>query len=79
MSTSVPAGNRTGDLPSLHRIIMAEWALSGLLANGLASIDATSTLQGNIKTIKGSSEFDRNYWFPGKGNMSIVDPEESEE
>lgn len=78
MSTWKPAG----ELNPEQQVITADWALAGLLANGLASIGATSTLQGNLKTIvkpDGSSEFDGNYWFSGKGDAFIVDPEESKD
>lgn len=78
MSTNLPAR----ELSSKQQVTTAEWALAGLLANGLASIGATSTLQGNLKTIvksDGSSEWDGNYWFSGKGDMFIVDPEESKD
>ena len=76
MSTNAPAG----ELSSLQRIDIAKWALAGLLANGLASIGATGTLQGKIKNVTGldgPSEIDGKYWFSGKGDMFIVDPEES--
>ena len=75
MSTISPS-----ELSPQQKVFVADWALAGLLANGLASIGATSGLQGNIKTIKdsdGSIQMDGNYWFAGKGDMFIVDPEES--
>lgn len=78
MSTWKPAG----DLDPIAQMAIADYALAGLLANGLATIGATSTLQGNLKMIvkpDGSSEFDGNYWFSGKGDMFIVDPEESKD
>ena len=78
MSTYKPAA----ELNSLDRIDIAKYALAGLLANGLASIGATGTLQGDIKTVKkpdGSTEWDGDYWFSGKGDMFIVDPEESKD
>ena len=78
VSTCKPAA----ELSSLDRITVAKWALAGLLANGLASIGATSTLQGNIKTVMspdGTTEWDGDYWFSGKGDMFIVDPEESKD
>lgn len=78
MSTYKPIG----ELKSEDQISIADWALAGLLANGLASIGATSTLQGDIKTVvksDGSSEIDGNYWFSGKGDMFAVDPEESKD
>ena len=78
MSTNSPAG----ELTSRQQIATAEWALCGLLTNGLASIGATSTLQGSLKTTvkpDGSREFDGNYWFSGKGDAFIVDPEESKD
>ncbi len=78
MSTNSPAG----ELNSLAQIDTAKWALTGLLANGLASIGATGSLQGDIKTVvksDGSSEFDGDYWFSGKGDIFIVDPEESKD
>lgn len=76
MSTIEPAG----ELSSLQQVDIAKWALAGLLANGLASIGATGTLQGDIKKVKksdGSIEIDGDYWFSGKGDMFAVDPEES--
>lgn len=78
MSTYKPAG----ELDSLAQVRIADWALAGLLANGLSSIGATGTLQGNIKTVlepDGSSELDGDYWFSGKGDIFIVDPEESKD
>ena len=69
-----------GELTPLQQTITAKLALAGLLANGLASIGASGALQGDIKTVvepDGSREFDGNYWFSGKGDMFIVDPEES--
>ena len=70
------------ELKSSDQTTLADWVLAGLLANGLASIGATGTLQGNIKTVvqpDGSSEMDGDYWFSGKGDMFIVDPEESKD
>lgn len=70
------------ELSPNEQIITAEWALAGLLANGLASIGATGTLQGNIKTATnpdGSIGWDGDYWFSGKGDMFIVDSEESKD
>ncbi len=78
MSTNSPAE----ELSSLAQVDTAKWALTGLLANGLASIGATGTLQGDIKTVvkpDGSSEFDGDYWFSGKGDVFNVDPEESKD
>ena len=78
MSTYKP----TGEQDSLQQIATAKLALSGLLANGLASIGATGTLQGKIKNVTGPdglSEIDAKYWFSGKGDMFIVDPEESKD
>ena len=68
------------ELTPLQQTSVAKIALAGLLANGLASIGATSTLQGHIKTVTkpdGSQEFDGEYWFSGKGDIFSVDPEES--
>ena len=78
MSTYLPAAQ----LSTLDQTNIAEWALAGLLANGLASIGATAKLQGDIKTIvkpDGSSVWDGDYWFSGKGDVFIVDPEESKD
>ena len=78
MSTWKPAG----ELNPYARTTTANLALSGLLANGLASIGATGTLQGDIKTVvksDGSTQWDGDYWFSGKGDMFIVDPEESKD
>ena len=78
MSTNLP----TAQLPTLDQIATANWALIGLLTNGLASIGASAKLQGDIKTVvkpDGSREWDGDYWFSGKGDMFIVDPEESKD
>ena len=78
MSTISPAA----ELSISHQISIASWALTGLLANGLASIGATAKLQGDIKTIvkpDSSNEWDGDYWFSGKGDVFIVDPEESKD
>ena len=78
MSTYKPAG----DLSPRQRVLVAKWALGGLLANGLASIGATATLQGNIKTLvkpDDSSAIDGDSWFSGKRDMFTVDPEESKD
>ena len=78
MSTILPVG----EMSPKEQIAVAKWALAALLANGLASIGAASTLQGNLKTIvksDGSSELDGKYWFSGKGDVFIVDPEESKD
>ena len=78
MSTFKPAPQ----LSTIAQTFTAKWALAGLLANGLASIGATAKLQGDIKTIvkpDGSTEWDGDYWFSGKGNVFIVDPEESKD
>ena len=72
----------SGKLTSRDQVFVADWAMAGLLANGLASIGATSTLQGNLKTIKDSDgliHMDGDYWFAGKGDMFIIDPEESKD
>lgn len=56
--------------------------MSDLLANDLASIGATGTLQDNIKTVgkpDNSSAIDGDYWFSGKRDMFIVDSEESKD
>ena len=77
---STPAAAK--ELSPQGTLFVAEWALAGLVANGLASIGATSTLQGNVKTINnsdGSIQMDGDYWFAGKGDMFIVDPEESKD
>ena len=94
MNPSVPALNRTvidilmstnapaRKLDSVNRSTIAKLALAGLLANGLASIGATASLQGDIKTIvksDGSRQWDGDYWFSGKGDMFIVDPEQSKD
>ena len=76
MSTAQPVE----ELTPVQQTIIARWALAGLLANGLASIGATGTLQGDIKTVvksENTTEWDGYYWFSGKGDMFIVDPEES--
>ena len=78
MSTYLPAAQ----MSNTDKIAIAKWALACLLANGLASIGATAKLQGDIKTIlkpDGSSEWDGDYWFSGKGDVFIVDPEESKD
>ena len=70
------------DLSPRQRVLVAKWALGGLLANGLASIGAAGTLQGNIKTVvkpDGSSAIDGDRWFSGKRDMFTVDPEESKD
>ena len=70
------------ELTTLEKVLAARWVLAGLLANGLASIGATSRLQGDIKTISGSDDpvqLDAGYWFSGKGDMFRVDPEESKD
>ena len=70
------------NLSSQWKVDTAKWVLAGLLINGLASIGATSELQGKVKTIKAtdnSIQLDGNYWFAGKGDMFIVDPEESKD
>ena len=70
----------TGELSPRGKVFVADWALAGLLANGLASIGAASELQGNVKTIKasdGSIHIDGDYWFAGKGDMFTVNPKES--
>lgn len=82
MSTWKPAGELDSNQQSNQQLYIAKWALAGFLANGLASIGATSTLQGNLKTVvksDGSTGLDGNYWFSGKGDMFIVDPEESKD
>ena len=64
------------------QIRTAGGALAALLANGLASMGANGRLQGNMKTLKqsdGSDKIDANYWFSGKGDMFIVDPEKSKD
>ena len=68
-------------LTTLEKVLAARWVLAGLLVNGLASIGATSRLQGDIKTIAGSDpiQLDGDYWFAGKGDMFIVDPKESKD
>ena len=82
IDTLIAAYRPIGELTSLGQITIAKWALAGLLANGLPSIGATSTLQGDIRTVvksDGSSEIDGNYWFSGKGDVFVVDPEESKD
>ena len=78
MSTYLPAAQ----MSTLDQTAIAQWVLSGLLANGLASIGATARLQGDLKTIikpDGSREWDGDYWYSGKGDVFIVDPEESKD
>lgn len=58
----------------------AEDALILLLANDLFTIGAKGTLQGEIKTSigpDGDEKIDGGYWYSGKGDMFIVDSEES--
>ncbi|KAL6721535.1 hypothetical protein ACLMJK_000639 [Lecanora helva] len=81
MSTYVPAEQYSSG-PNRLQINAADMALSGLLANGLSSIGANGRPQGTLKTTPkpgGSDEVDANYWFSGKGDMFIVDPEESKD
>ena len=78
MSTDSPVAQ----LSTVQQIDIAQWALTGLLTNGLASIGATAKLQGDIKTIvkpDGSRKWDGDFWFSGKGDMFIVDPDESKD
>ncbi|KAI4260961.1 MAG: hypothetical protein L6R42_003830 [Xanthoria sp. 1 TBL-2021] len=63
-------------------ISTAETALILLLANGLSNIGAASTLQGDIRTVKrpsGRRKIDGDYWFSAKGDMFVVDPQESKD
>ena len=76
------AANPSGELTPNHQISVADWSLAALLVNGLASIGATGSLQGNLRTVvgpDGSSQMDGAYWFSGKGDVFIVDPEESKD
>ena len=61
----------------------AETMLAALVANGLARIGSASQLQGTVKQTTepdGSTGYDGNYWFAGKGNNVFqVDPEESKD
>ena len=78
MSTTQPVE----ELTPLQQTAHAKWALAGLLANGLASIGATGTLQGTVKTVvkpDGTTKWDGDYWLSGKGDFFIVDPEESKD
>ena len=78
MSTWKP----TGGLNPKDQTVVADWSLAALLVNGLASIGATGSLQGNIRMVvesDGSSQMDGAYWFSGKGDAFIVDPEESKD
>lgn len=78
MSTDVPIK----ELNPRRQTFIAKYALAGLLANGLSSIGTTSSLQGDIKSVTkpdGSNEPDGAYWFSGKGDVFIVDPEESKD
>lgn len=62
--------------------ISARIILTGLLANGLAGIGATSRLQGTLKTViekDGSEGLNGDYWFSGKGDAFLVDPTESKD
>ena len=61
----------------------AETILTGMVANGLSRIGATSQLQGSVKKITESEHsigLDGNYWFAGKGNNVFqVGPDESKD
>ena len=63
--------------------VEAQTVLAGMVANGLARIGAASQLQGTVKQTaepNGSTGYDGNYWFAGKGNNVFqVDPEESKD
>ena len=70
------------DLDSTSQTLLAKNALTALLANGLASIGANGRLQGNMRTVvepDGPDQMDGSYWFSGKGDVFIVDPEESKD
>ena len=78
MSTAQSARNLT----SRGQNRIANCALTALLANGLASIGANGRLQGSMRTVgepDGSDQIDGSYWFSGKGDIFIVDPEESKD
>ena len=56
--------------------------LSSLLTNGLARIGIESSLQGSQRMVNdsnGDSVVDSNYWFQGRGDAFIVDPNESKD
>ena len=55
--------------------------LSGLVANGLARLGFSSSLQGAVKTISknGNIELDGNYWLSGKGDAFTVNATEAKD
>lgn len=89
LNPSLPGSNTTvfHRLMASHLLrpniaISARIVLTGLLANGLASIGSTSQLQGSLKTAlqpDGSEGIDGSYWFSGKGDAFIIDPVESKD
>ncbi|KAL8693883.1 MAG: hypothetical protein Q9224_003670, partial [Gallowayella concinna] len=68
---------------TIERMIpRAQSVLGLLLANGLSTIGATATLQGDIMPVEKHEYYetiDRGYWFPGKGDMFTVDLEETKD
>ncbi|KAL8680749.1 MAG: hypothetical protein Q9186_003096 [Xanthomendoza sp. 1 TL-2023] len=62
-----------------RRIPRAQSVLKLLLANGLSTIGATATLQGDIMPVEKHEYYetiDRGYWFSGTGDMFTVALEE---
>ena len=59
----------------------APFVLSGLVANGLARLGFSSSLQGAVKTISknGNIELDGNYWLSGKGDAFTVNATEAKD
>lgn len=60
----------------------AQVALAAMMANGLARTSFTSELQGSVKTStgrNGSADLDGNFWVSGKGDVFVVNPDESKD
>ncbi|KAG7008901.1 hypothetical protein G7Y79_00004g014850 [Physcia stellaris] len=57
----------------------AQYALAGLIVNGMSRIGEGSRLQGDVRADgpNGDGGLDGDYWLSGKGNVFNVSPEES--
>lgn len=60
----------------------AQATLAAMMANGLARTSFTSELQGSVKASTGrnsSADLDGNFWVSGKGDVFVVNPDESKD
>ncbi|MCJ1261441.1 hypothetical protein MMC22_001305 [Lobaria immixta] len=86
LNPSIPNSNTSVFNVLMHEklwpLSSAQVVLAAMMANGLARTSFTSELQGSVTTStgrNGSADLDGNFWVSGKGDVFVVNPDESKD